>query len=209
MVTIERILDCEACFGNVEAVIFDLDDTLYSEKAYVRSGYRAVAEAFPQIEDMKGKLWRAFEEGLPAIDTVLKDEGLLSEEAKAIALERYRFQVPQITLYGGVEALLKRLKQTKRLGLITDGRPEGQWAKIKALGLESYFDCIIVTDELGGIEFRKPNPLAFLQVQAAFGTAFEKMIYVGDNLNKDFIAPTALGMQCCYFKNADGLYYRP
>ena len=209
MVTIERILDCEACFGNVEAVIFDLDDTLYSEKAYVRSGYRAVAEAFPQIEDMKEKLWRAFEEGLPAIDTVLKNEGLWSEETKAKALECYRLQEPQIALYQGVEEMLKRLKQTKRLGLITDGRPEGQRAKIKSLGLIAYFDRIIITDELGGIGFRKPNPLAFRQMQEALGTSFEKMIYVGDNLNKDFIAPTALGMQCCYFKNADGLYYRP
>ena len=35
---------------------------------------------------------------------------------------------------------------------------------------------------------------------------YEQMIYVGDNLQKDFIAPETLGMSCVYFRNSDGLY---
>ena len=33
-----------------------------------------------------------------------------------------------------------------KLGIITDGRPEGQRAKIQVLGLEDITDCIIVLD---------------------------------------------------------------
>ena len=33
------------------------------------------------------------------------------------------------------------------------------------------------------------------------------MVYVGDNLSKDFVAPQALGMQACWLRNPDGLYF--
>ena len=37
---------------------------------------------------------------------------------------------------------------------------------------------------------------------------FESMVYVGDNVNKDFQAPKQLGMKWIWVKNADGLYYQ-
>ena len=101
---------------------------------------------------------------------------------------------------------MQRLIRCKKLGMITDGRPEGQWAKIEALGIRHYFAEIIVTDELGGPEFRKPNETAFRLMQQALNVPFRKMIYIGDNINKDLIAPQALGMQAIHFKNHDGLY---
>jgi putative hydrolase of the HAD superfamily len=35
---------------------------------------------------------------------------------------------------------------------------------------------------------------------------FENMVYIGDNIKKDFIAPDKLGMRSIYFRNSDGLY---
>lgn len=208
MITITDILECSAYLDNIEAVVFDLDDTLFPEKDYVCSGYRAVAAAFPQIENMEGKLWNAFQRKLPAIDAVLEAEGLATAENKTLALQIYRSHFPQISLCPQVETLLNRLCKEKKLGLITDGRPEGQWAKIRALDLEPYFDKIIVTDELGGPAFRKPNETAFRLMQKALDVPFEKMVYIGDNMGKDFIAPEKLGMQMIYFNNPDGLYVR-
>ena len=40
MITINNILEVESYLNQVDGVVFDLDDTLYSEKNYVRSGYR-------------------------------------------------------------------------------------------------------------------------------------------------------------------------
>ena len=206
MITITEILECEQYLQNVEAVIFDLDDTIYPEKEYVRSGYAAVAREFFQIADMEEKLWNAFSEKLPAIDTVLEAEGLHTPETKEKALNIYRNHIPVITAYPGVVDLLERLCAQKNLGMITDGRPEGQWAKIHALGIEKYFQKIIVTDELGGAAFRKPNETAFRLMQEQFSVPFEKMVYIGDNIKKDFIAPEKLGMEVIYYKNQDGLY---
>ena len=121
----------------------------------------------------------------------------------------YRYQIPDIHLYAGVKELLRELKgQGFLLGIITDGRPEGQRAKIKALDLEGMVDHIIVTDELGGAEFRKPNPLAFETMKEKLDVEYSEMCYVGDNINKDFIAPQKLGMRSIWFKNPDGLYVR-
>ena len=39
-----------------------------------------------------------------------------------------------------------------------------------------------------------------------FDVPYESIVYIGDNLKKDFIAPKLLGMKSIYFKNADGLY---
>lgn len=206
MTVITDILSCEEMLDGVDGVVFDLDDTLYSEKEYVRSGYCAVAAAFPQIEHMVEKLWGAFEQKLPAIDVVLAAEGLNTLEHKAAALAIYRTHQPKIVLYPGVRDLLQRLKKTKRLGMITDGRSEGQRAKLSALGIESLFDKVIITDELGGTEYRKPNEKAFRVMQQALGMPFERMVYIGDNTKKDFIAPEKLGMQTIWFANTEGLY---
>lgn len=208
MITITDILECSTYLDNIEAVVFDLDDTLYLEKDYVRSGYRAVAAVFPQVGNMEEKLWAAFQRKLPAIDVVLEGEGIATPESKALALRTYRSHFPQISLDSRVEAFLTKLYKEKKLGLITDGRPEGQWAKIQALNIAHYFGKIIVTDELGGPAFRKPNETAFRLMQKALSVPFEKMVYIGDNMAKDFIAPQKLGMQTIYYNNSDGLYAR-
>ncbi len=196
MVEIDNILDVEQFLDGIDAVIFDLDDTLYSEKEYVRSGYREIAKLISEVTEEE--LWKAFLNKEPAIDVVLERHGLMNRKEEA--LHAYRHQQPYIHLYNGVNEMLERLD---KVGIITDGRPEGQRAKLEALGLDYK---VIITDELGGIEFRKPNEAAFRLMQEKMHVPFEKMAYVGDNIKKDFIAPEKLGMKCIYFKNPDGLY---
>ena len=209
MIEIFQILEVTHHIEGLKAIIFDMDDTLYGEKEYVRSGYREISKVIPQVERAEEKLWQLFEEKKPAIDELLKQEGLESEEIKKACLHAYRYQDPGIHLYPGVEQLLKDLRaQGYLLGVITDGRPEGQRAKIKALGLENLVDEIIVTDEFGGAEYRKPNTIAFETMRKRLGVSYKQMCYVGDNINKDFIAPQQLGMRSIWFKNSDGLYVR-
>lgn len=88
-------------------VILDLDDTLYSEKQYVRSGYKAVAKLL-ENEALADRLWTYFEDGKPAIDELLNELGCV--EKKAECLEAYREQIPKITLYDGVVDLILELK---------------------------------------------------------------------------------------------------
>ena len=185
----------------VKGVIFDLDDTLYSEKEYVRSGYKAVSDYLGGgYED---RLWSFFEAGRPAIDELLKEIG--REDEKDAALNIYRFHKPDIHLYPGAAKVIEELKkQNIKVGIITDGRPEGQRNKIEALGLN--VDDVIITDELGGVQFRKPCDIAFRIMLTKWRLNPADAVYVGDNPVKDFQAPQQLGMKSLWFKNEDGLY---
>lgn len=207
MIEIQNVTDVMQHLDGLKVIIFDLDDTLYSEKEYVRSGYRAVEKLLSQVEDAEQKLWKAFEEKKSAIDEVLISEGIYTDELKKLCLETYRHHQPDIHRYDGVMEMLMVLRnQGYLLGIITDGRPEGQWAKINALDLEKYVNHIIVTDELGGIEYRKPNEKAFVLMKEHFSVNYSEMCYVGDNTLKDFVAPKQLGMKSVWFRNTDGLY---
>lgn len=95
-----------------------------------------------------------------------------------------------------------------RVGVITDVRVSGQKKKIQALGLDKLIGDIIITDELGGTQFRKPCDVAFRIMQHRWGLPFEQMAYVGDDAEKDFYAPRQLGMQRVWEQNEDGLYKR-
>ncbi len=208
MLEITSITDVMPLVTDLHAIIFDLDDTLYGEKEYVWSGYCAVAKILPQIKNAEQKLWTLFEAKKNAIDELLRSENIYSDELKMKCLNEYRYHKPDIHLYDGVSDLLVKFRDSEyKLGIITDGRPEGQRAKIKSLQLEQYIDHIIVTDELGGVEFRKPNPAAFVQMRDKLNISFDKMCYIGDNIKKDFIAPVSLGMKAIHFLNKDGLYY--
>lgn len=207
MIQVTSITEVINHLQGLKAIIFDLDDTLYGEKEYVRSGYRAVADILPQVEHMEGKLWQAFEQKKSAIDEVLTSEAIYTDELKQKCLSVYRHHQPDIHFYEGVKEMLQVLRQDGyKLGIITDGRPEGQRAKIKALGLEELVNHIIITDELGGVKYRKPNKAAFVKMQEALGVQFEEICYIGDNIKKDFVAPEMLRMKYIWFRNVDGLY---
>ena len=193
--------------GKIKAVIFDLDDTLYSEKEYVKSGYKVVSKDLSEIPDAYEKLWNAFLEGKKAFDTVLSVAGLLRPELLKKCIDTYHSHKPDIHLYDTVYGVFDFLRRKGvKIGIITDGRPQGQRNKIEALKLDNLVDYIIITDELGGEKFRKPNDISFRIMQRRMGVPFEEMVYVGDNLAKDFIAPRQLGMQVVWFENKDGLY---
>ena len=190
--------------GQSKGVIFDLDDTLYSEKEYVRSGYKAVSDYLGGgFED---KLWSFFVEGKPAIDELLKALGREEEKNKVVSV--YRSHKPDIHPYLGVAEMIAALKARGiKVGIITDGRPEGQRNKLEALGLD--IDDVIITDELGGVQFRKPCDITFRIMITRWRLNPADVVYVGDNPIKDFQAPQQLGMRSLWFRNADGIYQDP
>ena len=190
--------------GQIKGVIFDLDDTLYSEKEYVKSGYKAVSDYLGG--GYEEKLWGFFKAGKPAIDELLKE--LCRESEKAEVLKVYRSHKPDIHLYLGVAGMIAALKARGiKVGIITDGRPEGQRNKLEALGLD--IDDVIITDELGGVQFRKPCDIAFRIMITRWRLNPADVVYVGDNPIKDFQAPQQLGMRSLWFRNADGIYQDP
>lgn len=102
MVEIYKITDLMDYVDGIEAIVFDLDDTLYGEKEYVKSGYHAVAEKLSQVIDAEKKLWKAFEDKKSTIDEILTTEEIYTDELKHLCLETYRHHIPNIHLYQGV-----------------------------------------------------------------------------------------------------------
>lgn len=122
---IKSLAEADTYIRDMEAVILDLDDTLYNEADYVKSGYKRIAEQYPQLSGAQEELWQYFKEGKPAIDLFLKNHGL--EQEKERCLQCYRSQMPEIMLLEQNRKLLKKWrKEGKKLGIITDGRPLGQ-----------------------------------------------------------------------------------
>ena len=142
--------------GSIEALVFDLDDTLYPEMDYVWSGYRAVAArlagADGAADKIFGMLKAAFESGdrSRVFNRVLEQLGRAADgQVVAELVSVYRCHRPVIQLDDGVRELLEGWRDEYRLGLITDGYLPGQRLKVEALGIEDLFDKIIYTEQLG------------------------------------------------------------
>lgn len=177
---------------SIKAVVFDLDDTLYPEIDYVKSGFSEVGKQLEKRFGIKSAYQKLFDffriDKNDVYGRLLRDCKISFNESDIDDLiEIYRTHKPKLTLSCEVKETLSTLSlKGLKLGIITDGRPHQQWAKIQALDLDKLVDKIIVTDELGGIEFRKPNPIAFEKMCIEFNIQPSDMVYVGDNPKKDF-----------------------
>ncbi len=186
--------------NDIRGWIFDMDDTLYCEHDYVRSGLRAVANVLQQN--------CALDESF--IYKVLIDEWKVSNRRRIfnVVCEKYGWpadipalvqvyrehQPVGISLYPDADRLLKLLEERNVLrAIITDGDKTMQWQKIKALLLRERVPCIIVSDDLGN-ECWKPSPATYLQATKRLGLKPENCVYIGDNPQKDFVTARRLGM---------------
>ena len=107
----------------------------------------------------------------------------------------------------GVLDLLKTLKKKGvRTGIITDGFADVQKSKIKALGIQEYIDEIVITDELGGVQCRKPNPIGFEKMLKMLDVKPQEMVYIGDNPNKDFAIKKYLPIITARVDVPNGIY---
>ncbi len=196
----------------IEAIIFDLDDTLYPERAYVFSGFSAVAEAFRDLlGDPVATVARMRELFDPnrrrrVFDSILQERGIDVDHALVNdMIHAYRSHGPTIALHPDADDVLSLLRKGNKLGLITDGHSESQWGKIDSLRLRDRFDKIIVTSELGP-DRAKPHPRAFELMAERLGVEHSACVYVADNVAKDFIAPNSLGWTTVRILRPDGIY---
>ena len=183
----------------VRAVVFDLDDTLYLERDYVRSGYAAVLESLGgRLADPRAAaewMWQRFAAGQAAgMFGALNDQfalGLARREIEVL-VEVYRGHRPHIAPEAEAAAALAALRGRVKLGLLSDGFLPAQQLKLEALNLAGVFDAVLFTESLGR-RFWKPDPTPFRLIAERLGIQPAGCTYVSDNLAKDFVAPNALG----------------
>jgi putative hydrolase of the HAD superfamily len=195
----------------IKAVFFDLDDTLYPEKQFVMSGFRAVSQYIArkycfESETIFNILKRDFEEGVREknFDVLLQKLGLSNECIKDL-VRIYRAHFPKISLHPDARSILEiLLRGGYKLGLITDGYSQTQRKKIQVLGIEKYFEVIVINDP--SEQFSKLDVLPFLRALSRLKIKPESAIYVGDNPLRDFVNAKKLGMHTVRIKRKNGEY---
>jgi putative hydrolase of the HAD superfamily len=181
------------------AVVFDLDDTLYLERDYVRSGFSAVASFaakgdVDQAALFDSFLWNTFERGVKGrnFDLFIQRFDLSRRLTVADLVSVYRHHYPTISLLPGADALIKDLRRRAiPVGLISDGPVVGQSAKLEALGVDRFLEVVILTDRWGA-EYRKPHDRAFITMEQRMSGA-RPLVYIADNPAKDFITAKRRG----------------
>lgn len=163
--------------------IFDLDDTLVPEIDYLQSAYKEIALSLAD-EQLFDRMFNWYQEGQDVFNLVAKLYSISKEDL----LQKYRCHYPVIQLtHGALEVLQEVKRKGHLLGLITDGRSITQRNKLKALGIENYFDKIIISEEFGSTKPSKRNFEVFENASIA------DYFYIGDNVTKDFLTPNVLG----------------
>ena len=191
--------------------VFDLDDTLYLERDYVRSGFKQVglyAEQELDIPDFAERAWSLFLAGHRGniFDKILQERGRGRERSTVeLLVSLYRSHTPDICLLPDTLLCLNALHNKVQLAIISDGALASQRNKIAALRLRQWFDPILLTEELGPSQ-AKPCPSAFRLLQKQFGFDAAHFYYLADNPAKDFIAPRRLGWRTVRVRRKEGLH---
>ncbi|MBV7328276.1 HAD family hydrolase [Chloroflexi bacterium TSY] len=192
----------------VEAVLFDLDETLLdrtqSLTAFARqqySKYQALHKVAQSLYvsrfielDANGHVWK------DVVYQQLENEFEIVDLSWQILLQDYveTFQHSCIG-FPGLEAMLDKLKKVDiRLGIITNGRSPFQENNIKALGIESYFQTILVSETEG---IRKPDPEIFQRALRHLRVDPSGAVFVGDNPNADIAGAQRAGMRAIWRYN--------
>jgi putative hydrolase of the HAD superfamily len=201
----------------ITTVILDLDDTLYDEIDFCRSGFRAAAEHLATLSDaysadeVFAAMWQSFITGDrgSTFNVALAALGISHDESMIGKLvEIYRTHTPTLTLPPESQTTLESLKGSYTLCLLTDGFLPTQRLKVQALGIEHYFKAIMYTEELGR-QFWKPSPRGFEILIERLQARPQETVYVADNETKDFIAPNRLGLLTIQLLRPSGLYRQP
>ena len=186
-----------------DAVLFDLDDTLYVERTFVDGGFQAVARMLAPIlgrttgdiarhlgalhdRDGRGRL----------IDTLLEESGWPDDpELVLTAVLAYRTHRPKLVPGDGVVETLDRLRSAGiKTGLVSDGSSGVQWRKLMALApIRRRLDAVVMTDELGP-GFAKPAPIAFHVACRMLHASPARSWYVANDPRKDFVGARRAGL---------------
>jgi putative hydrolase of the HAD superfamily len=205
-----------------DAVVLDLDDTLYpyspcneagKEAAHRRAqelGYELDHETFLEL----------YQQARAAIKQDIDGTGSSHERhiyfKKALDLHTGTVQaadalelgdafwdayMDQMELFTGVIETLEWLREedTKR-AVSTDLTTRTQLRKIERLGIEEYIDVLVTSEELGR---DKPATAMFAVPLGRLGVTPEEAVMIGDSLTSDIAGGNSLGMTTVLFNSDD------
>lgn len=205
-------------FGKIEAVIFDVDRTLWD---FDKNSREVLSEIFSPLskkskasldtivhvyEHYNFLLWAKYQKNLinqaelryNRFASVMKhfdcfDDRLVSEMANT-----YVDLCPQkLSLIDGAIDILDYLKSKYRLHIISNGFGPVQHVKLKNTKLTPYFGLVVCPDTVG---CKKPCKKIFHYTTGrAKIKDVSKALYIGDEFSTDFIGAVNAGLQAIHF----------
>jgi putative hydrolase of the HAD superfamily len=191
--------------------VIDLDDTLFLETEYVRSGFDAVSQFVHDrygIEGFGVRCWELFSAGVRGnvFQLAAESRGWSANESSIRSLVNvYRDHEPNIALTVDRRHSLRTLAENFRLAVLTGGDPMAQRHKAAAVGVDDWATTVVFAGERGAA-FDKPHQWAWLELEQRMESGGGRIVYVADNPLKDLPASIALGWGFIRVRMSDSLH---
>jgi putative hydrolase of the HAD superfamily len=152
------------------------------------------AEEYPEI-DVEA-IWNAFlkQEGIQSADKRAKLATILAQIYRGISRKR-------LQLYPSVKIVLDELRVGYHLALISDAQPCFALPEIQAVGLNGYFDPIIISANFG---YRKPDRRLTEKALATMKLTPSEVICVGNDMFRDIYGASLLGIKTIFVDSNQG-----
>ncbi|GLJ38338.1 hypothetical protein SUGI_0780880 [Cryptomeria japonica] len=214
---------------SIKAVLFDLDDTLVLTHTADKAAHQAVMELLSRREHpfldqqaiidafVKGFINQPWDPNHQIDVTEWRAQiwcrALEAQAIRDIELAReiqHCFDTTRMASFQWapeVEQIVQRIKlKGIKVGIITNGHPKVQRAKLSACRADEIFNTILV----GGEEVhQKPHKSIFLKACELVGTRPEESVMVGDSLKTDIQGGINAGYLSTVWINNHGIDYSP
>lgn len=210
----------------IDAVLFDLDDTLHDDtSAYhnaaeevarevaAEHGVDALALKAAYVAEAEGFWTRLTADQLATRlanvrsqlwNAALNRVGLDDLDLAHRSANNYNaYRKKYLTLFPGAIDVLRLLRaRGMKLALLTNGFAETHREKIAMLNIGELFDAIFIADEVGML---KPDPLLFAHACATLGVATMRGAMVGDRYERDIRGAMEAGLYTIWLNVRDEL----
>lgn len=204
----------------MDAVFFDIDDTLYDQAQPLAHAVRVVLGALPAGASAgelyvasrrhSGEVFAAYGRGGHPTDDIyirrmretLADFGVSITDDQALRLQRaYTSKsAGAMELHPEMAATMSwcSAHASRGVGVITNGSPRMQRAKLRALGCDRWVpdDHVFISEEL---DLAKPDPRLFWHACEVVGVEPEDSLFIGDAYAVDVVGAHAAGMPVVWF----------
>jgi putative hydrolase of the HAD superfamily len=203
---------------NLEAVLYDLDETLVYERAAARVAlaealraaagpevdaaavYSALRALFTTPEQPSFPDWVWFSARPEHWAAALERCGVPDPAAGRVAADLFQAAfLERVMLDEQARAALERTGSRYALGLLANGPALLRRAEIERLGIEDYFEVIVLSSE---VRFTKPEPQFFMQALVDIGCRAGDAVMVGDDPFEDVLGAKATGLKSVWLNRA-------
>ncbi len=107
----------------------------------------------------------------------------------------------RLQLYPGVKNVLDELRPIYRMALVSDAQPCYALPEMKAVGLDGYFDPVVISAHYG---FRKPDKRLIEKALDIMKLMPAEVIFVGNDMYRDIYGANRLGIKTIFVDSNQG-----